>query len=147
MNKLSDITNLIKKIYRDYSNNLINQLASMGFNDLRASFLEILIYLCEKDHITIKEIGIHCGLKKQTMTSHLNELEKRGYIQRGVNPDDRRELNVSLTEYGQKFKMTLMQTNSQLEKNYLEVVGENEFERVNNSLHHFYDRVSKIKKP
>ena len=77
MKKVSVIGGYLKKIYRIYSNDLLNDLTDRGFIDLRPSFLEILMYLCEHQNPSIKEVGLYCGLKKQTMTSHLNELEKR----------------------------------------------------------------------
>ena len=90
MKKIANIGSLLKKIYRVYSVELMKELQSRGFNDLRPSFLEILMYLSENDGPSIKMIGKACGLKKQTMTSHLNELEKRGYITRVHSEHDKR---------------------------------------------------------
>ena len=107
MNRLSNIGNLLKKIYRIYSQSLLSMLKDRGFSDLRASFLEILSFLCESEGASIKEIGESCGLKKQTMTSHLNELENRGYIKRTTGLVDKRKQKIFLTEYGEKFKLNV----------------------------------------
>ncbi|MBL7665742.1 MAG: MarR family transcriptional regulator [Bacteriovoracaceae bacterium] len=131
MKKISNIGSLLKKIYRMYSLELLSNLQARGFTDLRPSFLEILMYLCENQGPTIKEIGVACGLKKQTMTSHLNELEKRGYIIRKISAVDKREQNVFLTEYGEKFKFNLLEVINDLESNYSEKVGAVELDRVN----------------
>jgi len=108
MKKITIIGLLLKKIYRSYSQELLSSLQAKGFIDLRASFLEILSFICENESPSIKEVGLACGLKKQTMTSHLNELEKRGYIVREVGLKDRRELKIKLTPYGEKFKIALI---------------------------------------
>ncbi len=124
MKRIAHIGGLLKKIYRVYSVELIKELQSRGFNDLRPSFLEILMFLADNDGPSIKLIGKACGLKKQTMTSHLNELEKRGYIKRTNSENDKREQLVSLTDYGEKFKFNLIQVTNDLEKQYTAKLGE-----------------------
>lgn len=147
MKKISQIGSLLKKIYRLYSSDLLGALQERGFTDLRASFLEVLLFICDRPGSTIKEIGQACGLKKQTMTSHLNELEKRGYIFRKVNPDDKREQNISLTDYGEKFKFTLVACTNEIEDRYVGIVGEVELDRVEQLLRYFHDRIGETTSP
>lgn len=130
MKTISTIGSLLKRIYRHYSNELLRGLQNRGFTDLRPSFLEVLIVICEKEGASIKEIGFECGLKKQTMTSHLNELEKREYITRKINPKDKREQNIHLTQMGEKFKLALMETLEEVEAQYVSKVGTVELERT-----------------
>lgn len=140
MKRISAIGSLLKKIYRQYSNELLSALQRKGFTDLRPSFLEVLLFVCESDGPSIKEIGTACGLKKQTMTSHLNELEKRGYLQRHVNEKDKREQNIFLTAYGERFKLSLMESISELERTYSERLGDVELDRVEHLLRHFFEK-------
>jgi DNA-binding MarR family transcriptional regulator len=139
--RISAIGSLLKKIYRQYSNELLLGLQRRGYTDLRPSFLEVLLFICESHGPSIKEIGQACGLKKQTMTSHLNELEKRGYLQRHVNERDKREQNIFLTAYGERFKLGLMESISELERLYTDRLGDVELDRVEHLLKHFHDRV------
>ena len=141
MNKISNIGSLLKRIYRFYSGELLFSMQKKGFTDLRASFLEVLLNICENDGPTIKEIGLACGLKKQTMTSHLNELEKRGYIKREINSSDKRALRIYLTEYGQKFKLNLFQSVEELEQAYSNILGEVELLRTENILENFHSKI------
>ncbi|MBD66442.1 MAG: hypothetical protein CME62_14620 [Halobacteriovoraceae bacterium] len=141
--RVTQIGNLLKKIYRVYSQDLLALLQQQGFLDLRISFLEILMYLCENDAPSIKEVGAACGLKKQTMTSHLNELEKRGYIVRKVSQQDRREQKVYLTQYGEKFKLTLLEVASQLDHEYKKVLGEVELDRIIHTLQNLHTKINK----
>lgn len=141
MKKISLIGSHLKKIYRLYSVELLERLQERGFLDLRPSFLEILMYLCDNDSPSIKDIGIACGLKKQTMTSHLNELESRGYIIRKTGAEDRREQRVVLTDYGYKFKLTLVEVVSELEIKYIELLGAVEVDRVVHVLENFYSKI------
>ncbi|MBP9680389.1 MAG: winged helix-turn-helix transcriptional regulator [Bacteriovorax sp.] len=141
MKKVSNIGSLLKKIYRTYSTELLLALQVRGFTDLRPSFLEVLLFICEHDGPTIKEIGMGCGLKKQTMTSHLNELEKRGYIERKMNELDKREQNIFLTEYGLKFKLNLFECINEIEKKYTDLMGDLELNRVELTLKNFHSKL------
>ncbi|HAZ11875.1 MAG: hypothetical protein A2X86_07510 [Bdellovibrionales bacterium GWA2_49_15] len=141
MKNVASIGGLLKKIYRVYSQKLLMLLEAKGFTDLRPSFLEVLKFISDSDGPSIRIIGEALGLKKQTMTSHLNELEKRGYIVRKQNEVDRREQNVFLTEYGQKFKFALGQCMEVVEKQYIDTVGFVELERIDLQLQKFYQKI------
>ena len=141
MLKISKIGSLLKRTYRIYSHNCLKKLEAKGFSDLRPSFLEILFYICEKPGSSIKDIGVGCGLKKQTMTSHLNELVKRGYIHRKINIEDKREQNIFLTEYGEKFKFALFESIHEIESEFSTQVGSVELERVEHHLKNFHDKI------
>jgi DNA-binding MarR family transcriptional regulator len=141
MKKVSSIGSLLKKIYRTYSVELLSLLQVRGFTDLRPSFLEVLLFICEHNGPTIKEIGAGCGLKKQTMTSHLNELEKRSYIERKVNSEDKREQNIFLTEYGLKFKLNLFESINEIEKKYTDLIGDLELNRIEMTLKSFHSKL------
>ncbi len=142
MKKVAEIGGLLKKIYRIYSTDLLNELQTRGFLDLRPSFLEILMYIAENNGSSIKEIGNACGLKKQTMTSHLNELDKRGYITRKPGEKDRRELHVFLTQFGEKFKLSLLEVVEDLDRDYQEMIGEVEIDRILHTLNNFQNKLN-----
>ncbi|MFZ4713852.1 MAG: MarR family winged helix-turn-helix transcriptional regulator [Bacteriovoracaceae bacterium] len=139
---MAQIGSLLKKIYRAYNLELLSQLQERGFNDLRPSFLEILSFIADNEGPSIKEIGTACGLKKQTMTSHLNELETRGYIKRSASLTDKRESEIFLTAYGEKFKLTLLQVVNELEKDYSKRMGEVELERIQYMLEHLHKELN-----
>jgi DNA-binding MarR family transcriptional regulator len=143
MNRVSVIGGLLKKIYRMYAQELLGQLQQKGFTDLGPSFLEVLLFISENEGPSIKQVGQGCGLKKQTMTSHLNELENRGYVERRLNPSDRREQKVHLTDYGEKFKLALMESVREIETNYEQLVGDVELDRIEHTLKTFYQRLDK----
>ncbi len=142
MKRISNIGSLLKRIYRIYSADLLAFLQEKGFIDLRPSFLEILTYVCEAEAPSIKEIGHACGLKKQTMTSHLNELEKRGYIVRRTGEKDKREQKVFLTDYGEKFKISLLEVTTDLESRYLDTIGDVELDRIMHVLENFHIKIN-----
>ncbi len=141
MNQITHIGSLLKKIYRLYSLELQRILKLKGFSDLRPSFLELLLAIAEHEGASIKTIGTLCGLKKQTMTSHLNELERRDYIYKKTCEIDKREQRVYFTENGKKFKLALLDAINQLESIFLKRIGEIELDRIEMTLQEFSKRV------
>lgn len=139
--KISHIGSLLKKLYRIYTSECLQLLEGKGFSDLRPSFLEILIYICENEGASIKDIGKNCSLKKQTMTSHLNELEYRGLIYRKISIKDKREQKIYLTEYGEKFKFSLFESIGELERKIVHLIGDVELNRVEYQLQHFHEKI------
>jgi DNA-binding MarR family transcriptional regulator len=145
MKRISSIGSYLKRIYRIYNNQLLNVLQEKGFTDLRPSFLEVLLYICESEGPTIKEIGNSCGLKKQTMTSHLNELQKRGYIVRKSSETDKREQRIFLTDYGEKFRFSLFEALERIEEAFIKDIGDIELDRINTTLENMHEKINPLK--
>ena len=143
MKRISSIVTLLKRIYRPYNKGLIQMLREKGFNNLRPSFLDILLYICENNNASVCTIGKACALKKQTMTGHLNELEKRGYVIREMDSDDKRKHNVILTEQGKKFKLSLYECLDELEKVYCDQIGERELDTIEYGLKNLHSKINK----
>lgn len=144
MEVIADIGSHLKKIYRDYSAKLLKKLIEKGFTDLRPSFLEILIFMTENQGPTMKEIGLACNLKKQTMTSHMNELVKRGYLLKKRGVEDKREQLIYFTALGEKFRMNLVESINEVQSSYFEEFGEIELLKIQSTLNSFYSRSKKI---
>ena len=142
MRRIARIGSLLKKIYRSYNHDLLANLKERGFTDLRPSFLEILTYICENEGQSIKDIGLACGLKKQTMTGHVNELTKRGYIVRRTSERDKREQLIFLTAYGERFKLTLSDVIFEVEESYRDRIGDVELDRIEHILSGFNRKLS-----
>lgn len=137
MKHISLIASLLKKNQRLYTLALLSELEDRGYTDLRPSFIEIMSFLAENEGASIKEIGQSCGLKKQTMTTHINELEKRGYINRQIGSKDRREQKIYLTHYGQSFKLILQEVVELIDRDLSQKLGGVEIER----LYHVLDKL------
>lgn len=60
----------------------------------------VLIVLWEKEGLTVKEIGARLFLDSGTLTPLLKRMEAAGFVKRSRDPDDERQLRVSLTEHG-----------------------------------------------
>lgn len=70
-------------------------------------------------------------IPKQSITSMLDKLEKKGYILRTHSEKDRRKINISLTESGKKIVETIQAAFKMTEKEILNHLNKDE---INNML-------------
>lgn len=69
--------------------------------DLIGTEGHMLSYLVPYGPCPVSELVRVFGAKHSTMTSMLDRLEKRGFIERKANPSDRRSLLIGITRKGQ----------------------------------------------
>ncbi len=75
----------------------------------------ILFILWKTDNLTISEISEKTSLAKNTVFVVINGMEDKGIVERNINPHNRRQMIVSLTEYAkslqEKYEMVSGQMN------------------------------------
>ena len=89
--------------------------------------LEVLYYLgpmCQSD------IGNKLLVTGGNMTMVINNLEKRGLVSRQRDPDDRRQITVSLTEQGQQLIGELFPRHAQNISKLMNVLSPTELEEL-----------------
>ena len=72
-------------------------------------------------------------IPKQSITSMLDKLEKKGYILRTHSAKDRRKINISLTESGKKIVQTIQAPFKMTEKEILKHLNKNEIDTMLNT--------------
>ncbi|MBJ6125195.1 MarR family winged helix-turn-helix transcriptional regulator [Microvirga splendida] len=68
----------------------------------------VLLVLWEKDNLTVKEVGQPLHLDSGTLTPLLKRLESAGIAQRTRDPQDERQVRVSLTKRGHDLRTPAM---------------------------------------
>lgn len=71
---------------------------------------KILDFLFENDGCIQREIAQNCKIEPATVTSLLTNMEKREFIYRIKNSENRRILNVFLTDKGKKAQIEVART-------------------------------------
>lgn len=66
----------------------------------------VLLVLWERDGVTVGEIGQKLMLDSSTLTPLLKRMEAAGIVQRTRNPDDERQVRISLTAQGKSMRKT-----------------------------------------
>jgi DNA-binding MarR family transcriptional regulator len=76
------------------------RLAEEGFADVRPAHGFAFQYLSVRGGATAVELGEHLGVTKQAAVQLVDELERRGYVERRPHPTDRRARVVVLAARG-----------------------------------------------
>lgn len=64
----------------------------------------ILFILWKRDHLTISELSEETSLAKNTVSIVVDAMVQKGILERQINPDNRRQTIISLTEYAKGIK-------------------------------------------
>jgi len=64
----------------------------------------VLLALWQQDGVSVKDIGVRLHLDSGTLTPLLKRLQASGYVRRGRNPANERQLLVELTPAGQALR-------------------------------------------
>ena len=78
-------------------------VASVKDTGLTPGQPKILDYLLHHDGAIQKDIAMFCHIEPASLTSILNGMEKKGYIERKTAGNNRRSLHVYLTKTGKKY--------------------------------------------
>jgi DNA-binding MarR family transcriptional regulator len=69
-----------------------------------------IVVLWEEDHQTVGSLGEKMFLESNTLTPMLKKLEAMGYVQRQRDPQDERQVRVSLTRAGRRLRERMLET-------------------------------------
>ena len=81
-----------------------------GYN-LTPRELFILVYLYRRDGLKQEDLAAHFMIDKGSVARTLESLELKGLIERYVNPEDRREKRIFVTDAGLQMKTSVMSLN------------------------------------
>ena len=87
----------------------------------------ILFVLWKNDHLTISEISRETSLAKNTVSIIVDGMVQKDILERNINPDNRRQTIISLTEYAKNLQEKYEQVSQEM--NHLFYQGFTEAER------------------
>ena len=64
----------------------------------------ILFVLWKNDNLTVSEISRKTSLAKNTVSIVVDKMVQKGIVERTINPDNRRQTIISLTEYARTLR-------------------------------------------
>lgn len=96
---------LLRDTYRAFTKILQSRISAHGVTIGQWYFLRVL---WEEDGLTQRELSQRVGMMEPTTVTALNGMEKRGYVKRVRNTDDKRKVNIFLTERGKSLRNVLL---------------------------------------
>jgi DNA-binding MarR family transcriptional regulator len=106
----SNLGFLLAKASQRWNELLGARFREAGYPEVSPAFGSILLPLFEDDGLQIVELGRRAGLSKQTMTTMMRLMEKRGLVKRQPDPGDRRAARIFLTDRSRAFQKVAART-------------------------------------
>jgi DNA-binding MarR family transcriptional regulator len=97
-------------------------LVEAGFTDMPSNGSYVL-GLLEPEGAALSDVIADTGVSKQTASQLVDTLFIRGYVERSVDPDDRRRVLLTLTERGRAASNVVFGTVEQIDARLVAVVG------------------------
>ncbi len=86
----------------------------------------ILFILWQRDYLTISEISEKTSLAKNTVSIVIDGMVNKGFVERKINPQTRRQSIVSLTEYAKSLQVKYEAVSRQMNLLFYEGFSEQE---------------------
>lgn len=130
---------LIHDIYSDLMLYEIESIKKGLIKDISFREIHTIEIIGHMGTSTMRELSDKANVKQSTMTVMIDKLIKKGLVKRFRSKDDRRIVNVELTELGHKTHKEHEKLHQKVTKGWLEILDNNEQEQL-------YTLLSKISK-
>jgi len=108
--------------YRALIDGLHERLRALGWADVRPAFGFVL--LAARDQPTsVTEVAALMGITKQAASKLVSATVSGGYLQRGAEPEDRRQRPLVLTRRGEELLAAVEQVYGELEDSWAQAIG------------------------
>ena len=106
----------------------------------------IMFVLWRQDGISINELAKKTQLKKSTMTSMLDRLEKMGYIRRCPSSEDRRKILIKRTDKDRATEKKYVKVSQELSEIFCKGFSESRIDRFERDLKQILDNLIEYEK-
>ncbi len=102
----------------------------------------IMFALWQADGISINELAQKTQLKKSTLTSMLDRLQKMGYVRRQRSTKDRRKILIKRTNKDKPLESKYVELSQEITKLFYKRFSKNEIDRFENNLAKILDNLT-----
>lgn len=131
---------LLRVIYQHHSQAIESALRAAGFDDIAPSAGNVFPFMTPEG-ITVSALAELAGVRKQTMTQAVEQLERGGYVERRENPSDHRSRLVFLTERGRTVTPVTHAAAAAVERRWSGLIGADELEHLRQALADLLDKI------
>ena len=128
------IGRLLQQAYRAFSQEAIRKLRARGHSGLTLAHSALLSNL-DLDGTRITALAERAGMTKQSMGQLVVDLGQRGYIERQIDPLDRRATLIRFTALGWQFLRDAYEIKQEIEAEYQVMLGADGLQHLRTALH------------
>ena len=104
----------------------------------------IMFALWQNDGISINELSKKTQLKKSTLTSMLDRLERMGYVRRQRSKKDRREILIRRTEKDRTMENKYVEVSEEMTRLFYKGFSKNQIDRFEKDLERILDNLTEF---
>jgi len=104
----------------------------------------IMFALWQQDSVSINELAQKTQLKKSTLTSMLDRLEKMGYVRRQRSKKDRRKILIKRTNKDKTLESKYVELSQEMTKLFYDGFSEDDINRFENDLARILDNLTEF---
>ena len=124
---------LLRTPWEAVQRHMLERLHERGFDDLDAAHLHVFQYPGPQG-ARPTELATRLRISKQALNYLLGELERLDYLERQLDPDDRRSKRVALTQRGISAIDAIREAVGEVETAWAEQLGSERFAQLRNLL-------------
>lgn len=132
---------LIGKIKIAVNKMIVSELEKHGIEGLVPSHGDVLVFLYQKNGLSVKELSEKIHRTQPTVTVLVNKLEKLGYVVKIKDEEDSRITWIKLTEKGLQLQPVFRSISDKLNDAIYGGLTESQREQFENLLEHVYRRL------
>jgi DNA-binding MarR family transcriptional regulator len=104
----------------------------------------IMFALWQKDSVSINELAKKTQLKKSTLTSMLDRLERMGYIRRQRSKKDRRKILIKRTEKDRTMEKKYVEVSEEMTRLFYKGFSKSEIDRFEKDLERILNNLTEF---
>ena len=116
----------LRQAYETFIGEVFDRLAEHGFDDMRPAHAQVFQNLKEEG-VRLTQLAQTAGITPQSMGALVDDLERLGYVERVLDPQDRRAALIRPTERGKAEVRAARKVIAALERKWARTVGEDRF--------------------
>lgn len=121
---------LFRIAYNLLSKDVFSHVSASGFTDLRPSHGNVLEHLTFSDEARLSAMATAAGMTAQSLGELVDDLERRGYVEKREDPADRRAKLVRLTAKGRGSVRAAAEATAAAERNLRRQLGSSDYLRM-----------------
>jgi DNA-binding MarR family transcriptional regulator len=134
-----DFAILLTGAARVVADRLNAAVARAGVDDMRTPFGFVIRALAEGDR-TLTDLAGVLGVTKQAAIKIVDEMERRGFVQRSPDPADRRAKVIRLTQKAHGVRLSALAESRRMERELRRAFGDAEVAAMRSVLEGFLER-------
>lgn len=115
------------------TNELVRRLRDLGHEAVQPSHIGLLSNI-DTEGTRIAGLSRRLGVTRQAASQMVTELEKRGWVERSPDPDDRRAVLVRHTATGRRMLLDALEQMDDIERGYVATIGAEQMRLLKESL-------------